>query len=288
MGGALRVDSTPGQGSRFSFDIPLIAVSEEGSQALDARPVAREFGSVDEALRVLVVDDVEINLQVVSALLRRLGAEAVVASGGRQAIALAKATRFDLVFMDCQMPEMDGCAATMAMLAELGDDCPVIVAMTANAGDEDRRRAAAAGMSDYLTKPVELERLDAMLRRWGRRRPDAPKRAALQRSTLDELRETLGAQAYAELVTAFVDTAQIRLDSLDSALRAQDWRTVRSLAHALAGVSLNLGAERLAALARALEEACLAGDAPDVAAVQRMRDVLAEIRADLAATLVAA
>lgn len=288
MGGSLRVDSAPGEGSRFSFDIPLEAVGEEGGRALETRPAAHGTAPAGEVLRVLVVDDVEINLQVVSALLRRLGAEAVVTTGGRQALALARTTRFDLVFMDCQMPELDGCAATRIMLAELGDDCPVIVAMTANAGDEDRRRAAAAGMSDYLTKPVELDRLAAVLRRWGRRRPDTPKLAPLQRGTLDELRETLGAEACAELVTAFVDTVQTRLDDLDSALRSKDWQAMRSLAHALTGVSLNLGAERLAALARALEETCMAGDAPDAGAVERMRVALAEIRADLAATLVAA
>ncbi|MGE3773572.1 MAG: PAS-domain containing protein, partial [Gammaproteobacteria bacterium] len=134
MGGELRVDSVPGQGSRFSFELPLPAVDQQA--AVETMPAARLCPGAatgtgrERAARVLVVDDVEVNLQVVAALLRRLGAQVAVARGGREALALVAREPCDLVFMDCQMPEMDGFETTQALRARLGSRCPPIVAMT--------------------------------------------------------------------------------------------------------------------------------------------------------------
>ncbi|WP_431289229.1 ATP-binding protein [Roseateles chitinivorans] len=167
MGGDLRCASTPGQGSVFEFTLPLQicaaeAAADAGGVALRApsaaspRPLPRLEG------RVLLVDDSPVNLLVATTMLERCGLRVVPAEHGRQALELLRAQRFDLVLMDCQMPEMDGYAATTAWRQEearrLLPRTPV-VALTASTVDDDRRRCLASGMDDHLVKPFEMDEL---------------------------------------------------------------------------------------------------------------------------------
>jgi signal transduction histidine kinase/ActR/RegA family two-component response regulator len=115
---------------------------------------------------VLVVDDDEISRSVTSQLLGRLGCTVERAVSGAEAIAQAHHTRFDLIFMDCQMPEMDGFTTTERIRAAAGSKAPPVVALTANTSAKDRERCFAAGMCDFVDKPVRKTELARVLRRW--------------------------------------------------------------------------------------------------------------------------
>ena len=167
MGGSLGVESVVGEGSRFWVDLPL-------KQAPDARPVIdRVDDSEDEtSIRVLVAEDDPVNQQVVTAMLERLGCEVQVVDDGAAAIRSLQDTYFDLVFMDCHMPGMDGYEATRSIrAAEQGSGRRVaIVALTADALASDRERGLASGMDDFLTKPASSVQLSQVIERWTGRR----------------------------------------------------------------------------------------------------------------------
>ena len=118
-------------------------------------------------LRLLLVDDNVINQKVGVRVLRQMGYETRVASGGREALALLAREPFDVVFMDVQMPEVDGLEVTRRIRQTAGPLAPVIIAMTANALPGDREKCLAAGMNDYLSKPIRSEMVQEMVRRWG-------------------------------------------------------------------------------------------------------------------------
>ena len=116
-------------------------------------------------VRILVADDLETNRALVSKMLKRFDAEVLLAEDGSQAIELMKTESVDIVLMDCQMPVLDGYAATRTIRHELGSDIPII-ALTANALEGDRERCLAAGMTDFLSKPVRLNVLREGLSKW--------------------------------------------------------------------------------------------------------------------------
>jgi signal transduction histidine kinase/CheY-like chemotaxis protein len=155
MGGKIVVMSSPGQGSIFSFtiDLPIAQVSG-GTTTVQSLRI--------ESLRVLVAEDNIVNQTVVAAMLRQLGHVATLVKDGRAALDALAVNEFDLVLMDCNMPVMDGIEATRRLRAGGGGvrnpGIPVI-ALTANAMEEDRERCLAAGMNDFLSKPVTLEAL---------------------------------------------------------------------------------------------------------------------------------
>ncbi|MBL0932922.1 MAG: response regulator, partial [Alphaproteobacteria bacterium] len=167
MGGDVRADSKPGQGSVFSFAVPLrLAAEERADIARKDVDWAREFASVaggfGRPVRVLVAEDNQTNRMIVEAMLEPLGVEIGTAENGLEAIEAQRAKAFDLILMDVNMPEMDGYGATQAIRAMPGIAGRVpIVAVTANAFESDREKALEAGMTDYISKPF---RKTALLR----------------------------------------------------------------------------------------------------------------------------
>jgi len=125
-------------------------------------------------LRVLIAEDNPINQKVATSMLKKIGCEADIADNGHEAVECFRKTHYDMVLMDCQMPEMDGFEATETIRAEEdGTQRIPIVAMTAHAMPSDRERCLAAGMDDYLTKPISVEQLRAVIARWQEHAPVA-------------------------------------------------------------------------------------------------------------------
>jgi signal transduction histidine kinase/FixJ family two-component response regulator len=170
MGGSIEVSSQLGQGSCFTARVACTRPAPR----LDTPPApARidvEGATTEAALRVLVVEDNPVNVVLAEAMLRHIGHTPVSVRDGREALRVLQAEAFDLVLMDMQMPELDGPGATRAIRALPGPQARIpIIAMTANARPEDRAVCLAAGMDDYLAKPLELANLQTALLRFGRR-----------------------------------------------------------------------------------------------------------------------
>jgi CheY-like chemotaxis protein len=170
MGGSIGADSRPGTGSTFWVVLPLVIAPAVLVNAIGEPPAARSVPSAAErGGRLLLVEDNFVNERVAVYMLTKLGATVEVARNGREAIDLLSQRRYDLVLMDCQMPEMDGFEATRIIRdhsSTVLDHAVPVVAMTANAFPEDRERALACGMDDFLAKPVDRSVLVNMLDKW--------------------------------------------------------------------------------------------------------------------------
>jgi CheY-like chemotaxis protein len=167
MGGTISVESQPGCGATFLFTIQAQALAE-------GEAAARKAGAEDlritglPPLRIIVAEDNPVNRQVVLAFLKRLGYAADSAENGSQLLEILARQSYDVVFMDVQMPEIDGLEATRRVRRDWpAEGQPRIVAMTAAAFPEDRARCLEAGMDDYVSKPVALTELVEVLRRAG-------------------------------------------------------------------------------------------------------------------------
>lgn len=172
MGGDIGVSSTPGKGSTFWFSLILqqdeAAPQEMTLSTASALPERQPLNS----LRVLLVEDNEVNQMVASAILESFGCDIVIANHGEEACEFAKTQAFDLILMDCQMPVMDGFTATRAIreFEKAHGHKPVpIIALTANAIQGDREKCLAAGMDDYLAKPVQQDVVQEKLTAWSAR-----------------------------------------------------------------------------------------------------------------------
>ncbi|MFO0627693.1 MAG: ATP-binding protein [Polyangiales bacterium] len=170
MGGRLTATSEAGVGSTFTLELPLprcaaaVAPRETRLPAPAPRPSLRVTPARG---RVLGAEDNEVNRKLLQRFLQRLGFEAVLVNDGAAAVEAVAREDFDAVLMDCQMPEVDGFEATARIRLREGPEARVpIIALTANAMQGDRERCLAAGMDDYLTKPLRMHELEAMLVRW--------------------------------------------------------------------------------------------------------------------------
>jgi signal transduction histidine kinase/CheY-like chemotaxis protein len=242
--------------------------------------------------RLLVAEDNTVNQKVAVRMLERLGYQADVVANGLEVLEALDRISYPLVLMDCQMPEMDGYAATAAIRARerAGSRTPII-AMTAGALRGDRERCLAAGMDDYIAKPVRPEELGSVLARWLPRRAAEPasglataptSEEAVDRSVLARLGDPTqgGDPAFlAELVAAFLDETPRQLAALRRAAAAGDGDTVARMSHTLRGSSASLGAVGLRALCERLEALGKAGTldgAEELAA--RLDEAVAAVR----------
>jgi PAS domain S-box-containing protein len=163
MGGEVAAESEEGKGSTFRFSIPIEPVALPQPAAKPAATATAPAADGRHPLRVLVVEDNATNQKVAVRMLERLGVEPKLAGNGFEAVAAVHKQPYDVILMDIQMPGMDGVQATRRIHAEMGDHAPRIVAMTAHAMPGDRERYMAEGMDDYISKPVHLETLAAVL-----------------------------------------------------------------------------------------------------------------------------
>lgn len=159
MDGKIAVSSEKDKGSCFEFSLPL-HVSED----LQSIEVPKEIEAVDfGSLRVLTAEDNRINQIVIKGILERIGIKTDLVANGIEVLDALDKFEYDVILMDCHMPDMDGFAATRAIIEKYGDDRPTVMALTASSMEEDRQRCKEAGMDDFLSKPVDLETLKAKL-----------------------------------------------------------------------------------------------------------------------------
>ncbi len=215
--------------------------------------------------RVLVAEDNEVNRRVAERMLKRLGIEVECVPNGREAVAAAMAGAFDLVLMDCQMPEMDGYEATEEIRRrerESGRHLP-IVALTANAMQQDIERCMASGMDDYVPKPVTLEALRrALLKALKHGQPASPRPVLVEGCDFDPkaLCETCGddPEFQREVLETFLENLAPSLEALGKAVSDGRLDNVQKLAHSLKGGCATIGATAAAALLKKLELAARA------------------------------
>ena len=281
MGGSVAVTSTPGSGSRFTVHLEVAA-----AQGAPAASAWQDLTPAREGARILVAEDNTTNQVVAFGMLRKLGyVDVSLAGDGGEACALAEREHFDLILMDCQMPEMDGYEATRRLRAS-GCEAPII-AMTANAIKGDRERCIEAGMNDYISKPIDLKVLRTVLSRWtgtpASRLGDLP---LYDGGGIDsrfggdmELKEVA--------LATFRQTTPALLARIHAALAAGDRRQLGLLAHSAKGGGSMISAERYAGIATVLEERAATASEEElrqlVADLQAAFDQFAEIVAVLTA-----
>jgi len=169
MGGTVGVESTEGQGSTFWCEVPLRVADHAEARASDSRPGAGEGASAPVQGRVLVVEDNEVNQMVAEGLIMQLGYDVDLANDGAEAVDAVARTAYAAVLMDCHMPILDGYSATREIRRREGSGPRVpIIAMTAGATAADRELCLAAGMDDYVSKPVDPKALGRALSTWAR------------------------------------------------------------------------------------------------------------------------
>lgn len=275
LGGSIGFDSAPGQGSLFWFEVP--APRAEPVRAPDEQPsdAIRDL----PALRVLVVEDHPVNRQVAEKFLAMLGQSVTLAKDGAEGVARAAETPFDLILMDMHMPVMDGIAAARAIRAT--GSTVKIVAMTANASDDDRRLCAEAGMDGFEAKPVTLGRLGALIAHVGSGLTVPLARATVQRPAaiwdgerLDELLSAVGEEGLRDLLRLFQADVPSLLSELSRAVTACDTVAVDRALHGLKGAAANLGLTSIASLAENLRHAGV-----DHAIPERVAAEIARVRA---------
>ncbi len=262
---------------------PPVAAPRDALPAVPATPAPSPSLPAVHLPRVLVAEDHPVNQRVITLHLERMGYAVEVAPNGQQAVQAAARGGYCAILMDCQMPVMDGFEATAAIRAAeaAGQPRQPIIALTANAMPADRERCRAAGMDDYLSKPVAAGDLRAMIERWALAATPAPlpvvlrpgaERASspLDAAVLDALREldgnVEGGSLIEDLAALFRDDAPRALQQLTGCVGAADAAGAERAAHYLKGSSANLGATTLAALCKEMEQAARTSDLATITA----------------------
>ncbi|WP_052321650.1 ATP-binding protein [Ralstonia sp. A12] len=304
MGGSIEVQSTPGAGTVFTVTLPAAVATVEEAQAVAVRPVAEraitiapepvglpdavpqiESHQVASAqtgkprLRVLVVDDQPTNLMVIEDQLHTLGCDVDLAADGTQALEKVAAHAFDLILMDCYLPDIDGYTVTArirACEADTGTHTPIL-AISAAVDEAHQQRVMETGMDGMLTKPIRLDALREMIELWcdvgGHDNSESTPRA---------IASALAGEGR-DLWSIYLDSLDDDLESLAHALDARDPAAARYVAHRIKGAALTVEQAAIAEQARALEATlaqagAIPVDAPAaLTALRRQRD---QLRAD--------
>ncbi|MBW8887854.1 MAG: response regulator [Fibrobacteres bacterium] len=276
MGGDIGYRSELGRGSVFSFQAPFPVVWEK--DAREAVPLApsdeRPYRSGPSA-RLLIVEDHPLNQKVLAGFLAQAGYRAECVPGGKEALEKYAARPFDLIFMDCHMPGMDGYACTRALrsLAAAGKQ-PIILGVTADAMPGTRERCLEAGMDEVLTKPILSEALNRALSRWlgpSRQAPERPIRGAAASPLpsqwvdvrhlreMDEWIRTYDPGFWPRAEDQFRASAERLIGALREAFAAGRAREAAESAHSLKGICLMMGLSRIGDVCKRLEALAVQG-----------------------------
>jgi|GEM_PF-6486448 len=254
MGSQIAVESKEDRGSTFSFVIDFYKgqTLRDYDQSLAGLASPDEGGAIDMSnFNVLVVEDNQINQKVLCGLLDEVSCGYGMASNGNEALDMLRQFKYDLILMDCQMPEMDGYQATQiirksASLKEIGIP---IIALTAGVTESERALCLAAGMNDLVTKPIDPKNLYEKMGLY-------LKEKSVSVSTLKKLKMAYGSDStlVQELIEMFLKSAPKKIENILQAVQNKDWKTVEKEAHSLKSNAKTLGAERLGEFCETIED----------------------------------
>lgn len=270
------------------FDALIATVAPE-IQAMDANdsPSDRESAAVSDVLSnldILLAEDHPTNRQVILSQLSAFGARADSVANGREVLERLEARSYDIVLMDCQMPELDGYEATRQLRRREGRDRhTIVIALTAHAMPDDRDKCLAAGMDDYISKPVDAEHLIGAIERWVRGKGDAPTEMPASAPSSDAVprdrdsppvdRQRLDnisrgrKPIQRKLLEHFIDTTRDDLEVIREAIAHRDADVLARKIHRLKGSAANVGATSLHELAVAMEQSIKSDNLSDAIAM---------------------
>ena len=286
MNGRIWVESTIDEGSTFHFTIQAKEVSALEQARAERRPPSQRLAKLNQRLaetlpvRILIAEDNPVNQKLAVRVLEKMGYAADVAANGMEVLEALADKRYDIIFMDVQMPEVDGLEATRQIVAQWPPEKrPKIIAMTANALQGDREKCLAAGMDDYISKPICLEEIQAALERWS---PGAdalgtlpPAGDILNLETVNSLRE-IGDEFLSDLIETFIQITPEFIGKIQLAAQEGDFAGVADAVRGLKGASLNLGAQGLADICGRMEIKGQDTEIPDVLVLIEQLDVTYE------------
>lgn len=273
------------EGKTIGREMPLVTryTISESSQVVTNTTTRPVFGNV----KVLLAEDNIVNQDVMTSILEHFGIVPVIAENGQVALDMMQNNQYDIVFMDCQMPEMDGFEATQKIreyeMENKHKEC-IIIALTANAMQGDREKCLTAGMNDYLSKPIKEKPLELILRRWlsgkivseqERTHHDGEGNGSngaaqsgpevIDYTIIDGLRQLTG-DKFKSLISVFLSNGNELMESLASGVRNSDAGEIARAAHAFRSTSGQIGAKSVQFHVSAMEEESKSGDLAAAAA----------------------
>ncbi len=279
LGGEVGLESVYGEGSTFWFTIATRVANNEDEivetiQATKEASVTNE--KFDSEPYILLVDDNQINQKVALKLLGKLGCRCDLASNGYEAIEMATTHNYDVIFMDIQMPEMDGITATGEIKKVLLDKCPPIIAMTAYSMKDDGVKFMNQGLDDYVAKPVKSQDLYTMITKWLDKElinvdleedgPEEDENEILDPNVMAQLKELGGEDFAKQLYHEFEDEVSELLAAAKKEVDAEQYKEILSTLHQIKGTASTLGLNLITQVAKDLEHTIKAGDYEPVAA----------------------